>query len=106
MFGFFKKTSENIANFLGKKQQKISKETLEEILIESDVNYDIIEKMLENLNENVSKNELVVALERFFRGESYYDKVAFKMLDSKPLVFLIFGVNGVGKTTKIGRAHV
>lgn len=103
MFSFFKKTSENIARFLGQKQQKIEKSMLEEILIESDIHYEIIEKMLDNLDENVSRDALRVAIERFFRGESYYDKIRFQEIEENPIVYLVFGVNGAGKTTTIAK---
>lgn len=103
MWSFFKKTSDNIARFLGQKQKKIEKDALEEILIESDIHYDIIEQILENLGDNISKDELRVALERFFRGESYYDKVSFREIQETPIVYLVFGVNGAGKTTTIAK---
>lgn len=103
MFNFLKKTSQNIAKMLGKKTQKISKDDLEEILIESDISYDIIEKMLQNLGENITRAELKVALERFFRGESYYDRVKFSEITQSPVVYLVFGVNGAGKTTSIAK---
>ncbi|STQ86386.1 signal recognition particle-docking protein FtsY [Helicobacter muridarum] len=103
MFSFFKKTSDNIVKFLGKKTSKISKEKLEEVLIESDIDYEIIEAMLNNLGETVTKNELRVALTRFFRKESYYDNVKFEEIAAKPVVYLIFGVNGAGKTTTIAK---
>lgn len=103
MFNFLKKTSQNIIQMLGKKTQKISKDALEEILIESDISYDIIEKMLDNLGENITRSELKVAFERFFRGESYYDKVKFSEITATPIVYLVFGVNGAGKTTSIAK---
>lgn len=103
MFTFFKKTSENIARLLGSKQKKINKEILEEILIESDIHYEIIERLLSNLGNVIGRDELRVGIERFFRGESYYDKVKFKEITESPIVYLIFGVNGAGKTTTIAK---
>ncbi|RDU70645.1 signal recognition particle-docking protein FtsY [Helicobacter aurati] len=103
MFSFFKKTSENIAKFLGRKSVKITKEQLEEVLIESDIHYEIIETMLANLGQVVTKEELRVAITRFFRGQSYYDTVKFEEITDKPVVYLIFGVNGAGKTTTIAK---
>ena len=106
MFSFFKKTSEHISRLLGKKTQKIPKEKLEEVLIEADIHYEIIENMLAHLGEQVSRDELKVALTRFFRGESYYDKVKFEEIKEAPVVYLVFGVNGAGKTTTIAKlAH-
>ena len=70
MFSFFKKTSENIARFLGRKTTKDRKKYARRDLIKSDINYEIIEKMLDNLDENVSRDALRVAIERFFRGKA------------------------------------
>ena len=105
MFGIFKKTLEkttqNIRDLLKKEKKKLSKEALEEILIATDMDYELVEMILSPLAEEVNKNELEVALLRLFRGESYYDKVQAKVVDAKPCVDLIVGVNGAGKTTTI-----
>ena len=107
MFGIFKKTLEkttqNIRDLLPKAQKKLSKEALEEILIATDMDYELVEMILSPLAEEVNKNELEVALLRLFRGESYYDKVQAKVVDAKPCVDLIVGVNGAGKTTTIAK---
>lgn len=103
MLSIFKKTAQNISAIMGKKAKIISKDDLENILIEADIQYDIVDTMLEHLPETINKNQLEVALERFFRGESYYDKVSLKPIDNKPLVELIIGVNGAGKTTTIAK---
>lgn len=103
MFSFLKKTTQNIANILGSKKQEIKKDLLEEVLIESDVDYDLIEMLLEHLPENINRTQLEVGLDRFFRGESYYDKVRLEKIETKPLVELIIGVNGAGKTTTIAK---
>lgn len=103
MLNIFKKTAQNISSIMGKKTKIISKDDLENILIEADIQYDIVDTMLEYLPEAINKNQLEVALDRFFRGESYYDKVSLKSIDTKPLVELIIGVNGAGKTTTIAK---
>ncbi|CBG40582.1 signal recognition particle-docking protein FtsY [Helicobacter mustelae] len=104
MFDFFKKTAQNISNFLGGgAKQQIEKELLEEVLIEADVDYEVIEQLLQHLPQNITRNQLEVGLDRFFRGESYYDKVSLKDIPTKPLVELIIGVNGAGKTTTIAK---
>lgn len=103
MLNIFKKTAQNISSMMGKKAKMISKDDLENILIEADIQYDIVDTMLEHLPETINKNQLEVALDRFFRGESYYDKVSLKSIDTKPLVELIIGVNGAGKTTTIAK---
>lgn len=103
MLGFFKKTAQNIAQILGSKRTEIHKDEFEEILIESDVDYDIVENLLEQLPATITRNQADVALSRFFRGESFYDKLTLKPIDTKPLVELIIGVNGAGKTTTIAK---
>lgn len=97
------KTTQNIRDLLPKTQKKLHKEELEEILIATDMDYDLVELILSPLSNEVSKNELEVALLRLFRGESYYDKVQVKEVNAKPCVELIVGVNGAGKTTTIAK---
>ncbi|CRF47123.1 signal recognition particle-docking protein FtsY [Helicobacter heilmannii] len=103
MFNFFKKTIQNVASLLKAKDATFSKEEMEEILIGFDVQFDLVEKLLEHLPDPIKRNHLEVALMRFLRKESYYDKVRLKPLDTKPLVSLILGVNGAGKTTTIAK---
>lgn len=103
MFGFLKKTTQNLSNFLGGKKQEVQKDLLEEALIEADVDYEIIELLLDNLPQKITRNQLEVGLQRFFRGESYYDRLTLKSIETKPLVELIIGVNGAGKTTTIAK---
>lgn len=103
MFDFFKKTAQSVSTLVGGKNVTIKKKLLEDILLEADIQYDLVEMILSNLLNVVNKNQLEVALERFFRGESYYDKVGLRSVATKPLVELIIGVNGAGKTTTIAK---
>ncbi|MFC3847049.1 signal recognition particle-docking protein FtsY [Helicobacter baculiformis] len=103
MFNFFKKTMQNVASLLKNKNATFSREELEEILIGFDVQYDLVESLLAHLPDQVKRNHLEVALVRFLRKESYYDKVTLKSIETKPLVTLIVGVNGAGKTTTIAK---
>lgn len=95
MFSFFKniKASQDI----------ITKDLLEERLIESDIEYDIVEQILDSVGGKVKRNELEINLLRFLKKESFYDKLSLKKIDAKPLVYLIIGVNGAGKTTTIAK---
>ncbi|MCI2236560.1 signal recognition particle-docking protein FtsY [Helicobacter sp. CaF467b] len=97
------KTAQSIREILPKTNKKLTKEELEEVLIATDMDYDLIELILSPLGDEISKNELEVALLRLFRGESYYDKVQVKQVEAKPCVDLIVGVNGAGKTTTIAK---
>lgn len=98
-----KKTTDAITQTLGIKQKTISKDRLEEILIQSDIDYDLVEEILKDLPQEIDRDTLEVALYHFFRSESYYDKIVYSPLATKPLVRLIIGVNGAGKTTTIAK---
>ena len=80
------KTAQSIREILPKANKKLTKEELEEVLIATDMDYDLIELILSPLGDEISKNELEVALLRLFRGESYYDKVQVKQVEAKPCV--------------------
>ncbi|RAX58956.1 signal recognition particle-docking protein FtsY [Helicobacter monodelphidis] len=107
MLGIFKKglakTLEKLNEIAPKRSVKIHKEVLEELLIASDIEYELVELILEHLSDEVSRNELEVALLNLFRGESFYDRVVAKEIQAKPCVRLIMGVNGAGKTTTIAK---
>ncbi len=103
MFGFFKKglnkTADAIKTVIPKKKAKISKEELEDILLESDVHYDLIEKILSEIPyDEVKREHLESKLLACFNW-AYYDEKAF----TPPKVQLIIGVNGAGKTTTIAK---
>lgn len=98
-----KKTTDAITQSLGIRQKTISKERLEEILIQSDIDYDLVEEILKGLPNEVDKEMLEVALYQLFRAESFYDKITYTPKECKPLVRLIIGVNGAGKTTTIAK---
>ena len=98
----FKKTLEAIKSLdeslMVEVLDHIKKDRLEEILIESDVTYDLIEEILENLPNDISREDLEPRfLKCFIGGESP------KIVALKPLVQLIIGVNGAGKTTTIAK---
>lgn len=102
MFEFFKKglakTFESIAQIkLG--QKKITKDLLEELLLEADVNYEIVEEILYYLppSEQVKKEDLKRVMQSYF----LYDYPSLP--EFKPFVELVLGVNGAGKTTSIAK---
>jgi fused signal recognition particle receptor len=97
MFNFLKKTVENIKNIVVTKQDSIDKDLLEEILLESDVAYEIVEEILDDLPSNVKRDKLRRKLLNIFPIRD--DEV----LENQPLVELIVGVNGAGKTTTIAK---
>lgn len=83
-------------------------EELEEALIMSDVGANTSVTIINNLRNRVKKDNLKDAEEvkQALREEiqSIFDKTDKKLnLETKPSVILVVGVNGVGKTTSIGK---
>lgn len=102
MFNFFKKglakTLENIVGVKGG-NKKITKDLLEEILLEADVSYEIVEEIIYYLppQNEVKKEDLKRVMGSYF----LYEKKETNQ--KKPFVELILGVNGAGKTTSIAK---
>ncbi len=105
MFSLIKKglgkTLDVIKEVLPEKVEKVEKETLEEILLESDVPYELVEEILYYLppSDKVEEKDLRRVLKAYF----IYDKTDFITEKNKPFVELIIGVNGAGKTTTIAK---
>ena len=82
-------------------------EELEELLICSDVGVNTTEEILERLRDRVKRERMTDGEEvKNALKEILADMVgkgAPLVLDTKPSVLLIIGVNGVGKTTSIGK---
>jgi len=102
MFNLFKKvlgkTNKAIKEVAPKKRKEIPKDEFEEILLEADVNYDLVERLLEGLPEKISRIQAFNSLISVFQY-----KADFKHSDEKPFVEMIIGVNGAGKTTTISK---
>ncbi|EAI9513401.1 signal recognition particle-docking protein FtsY [Campylobacter jejuni] len=102
MFNFFKKglakTLENIVGVKGE-NKKITKDLLEEILLEADVSYEIVEEIIYYLppQNEVKKEDLKRVMGSYF----LYEKKETNQ--EKPFLELILGVNGAGKTTSIAK---
>ncbi|HEC1786491.1 TPA: signal recognition particle-docking protein FtsY [Campylobacter lari] len=106
MFGFLKnglkKTLESI-HLVKASNKIITKDLLEEMLLEADVAYEIVEEIIYYLppSDEVKKADLERVMGTYF----IYDKP--ELANVKPFVDLILGVNGVGKTTSIAKmAHL
>ena len=101
--GFFsralEKTFASIKTVVPQKQEKISFDDIEELLIEADMEYEIIEKAMDGLPEMISRKQLRHRLVMLFE---HAPKVDLSNLP-KPFVRLIIGVNGAGKTTTIAK---
>ena len=102
-------------NVLGIKYTKIDEayfEELEQILIMADIGVNTVENFLDRLRARVKKENItdtkylneVIVDELFIiyvNGENITDKV--NIAPNGPTVILMVGVNGVGKTTTIGK---
>jgi len=103
VFGFIKKglqkTVEAIKTVAPKKRVLIPKDDLEEILLEADIEYTLVEIIMRELyDDNVKREQLESKL---LTTLAYSD--APKVEGETPLVDLIIGVNGAGKTTTISK---
>ena len=83
-------------------------EELEEVLIMSDMGVETSVKIVNNLRKRIKKDNIKdeEEVKRALREEikAIFDEVENKLnLDTKPSVILVVGVNGVGKTTSIGK---
>jgi len=101
--GFFakalSKTFDNFKSIIPQKKVKIEFDVIEELLIESDMEYSIIEKAMDGLPELISRKDLRHRLVMLFE---HAPKVDMQNRPS-PFVELIIGVNGAGKTTTIAK---
>lgn len=102
-------------SLLGKRFTKVNEEYYEELemlLIKADIGVNTVVKFLDRLRTRVKHENIVdtshlteVIVDELFmiyvEGESLTDKI--NMAPSGPTVILMVGVNGVGKTTTIGK---
>jgi len=94
----FKKTNDAIKEVAPNKKKSITKEEFEDILLEADVNYTLVEKLLEGLPESINRIQAFNSLISVFQY-----KADWKHSEEKPFVEMIIGVNGAGKTTTISK---
>jgi len=95
----FSKTNDAIKDVAVEKKKKITQDEFENILLEADVNYALIEELLENLPQTITRIQAFNSLISVFQY-----KVDWKDdLKVSPFVEMIIGVNGAGKTTTIAK---
>ena len=99
MFKIFKKALGLDNKTSAPKREKIDKDELEDLLLEADVNYELVEKILNQLPENIKRVQLYNSLIAVF---DYKANWIFPE-NQKPFVEMIIGVNGAGKTTTISK---
>ena len=103
MFGFIKKslgkTVDAIKTVAPKKKTSFTKDELEDILLEADVEYALVEIILneiyqEKITREILRSKLLATLAYASYKEPEY---------TPPFVELVVGVNGAGKTTTISK---
>lgn len=126
MFRFVKKLKDKLAttknNFIGKIAEAVKLrgkvdeellEQLEEILLQGDTGIEMTTKIIDKLRDEIRINKIEEAeevqevIQQIMSDELMdgyeEDKLTFDMQDKKPYIMLFIGVNGVGKTTTIGK---
>ena len=119
--GFFEKLKQGMSKTKTSLDEKISNvfksfkkvdedflDELEEILIMSDIGMDTSVKIIDNLRNRIKKEKIEdeEAVKQALREEmqKILDVTDISLhLNTKPSVILVVGVNGVGKTTSIGK---
>ena len=93
------KTIGNFKSIVPKKKEKIEFDIIEELLIEADMEYEIVEKAMDGLPDLITRDQLRHRLVMLFEHapDVNYDNI------QKPFIELIIGVNGAGKTTTIAK---
>ena len=107
--GFFLKLKEM---FLGKTIDDELYEELEELLIQSDIGMDMTMEIVADLEKQVAKKRLKASqdvyeeLKELLKSKLVYnteENTKLDIQDGKLNIILVVGVNGVGKTTSIGK---
>ncbi len=103
MFGFIKKslskTAEAIKSIVPKRQTSFTKEEIEEILLEADVEYSLVEIILNEIYQSKVTRDILRSKLLATLAYTTYEEPKF----TAPFVELIVGVNGAGKTTTISK---
>ncbi|MDR1834282.1 MAG: signal recognition particle receptor subunit alpha, partial [Fusobacteriaceae bacterium] len=84
-------------------------EELEDILIQSDIGYEMTAKIVEKLEKEAQKQHIVdsdgiyTLLRQVLEGFLIRENIPLPLKEGQVNVILVMGVNGVGKTTTIGK---
>jgi fused signal recognition particle receptor len=126
MFKFVKKLKDKLAttknNFIGKIAEAVKLrgvvdeellEQLEEILLQGDTGVEMTTKIIDKLRDEIRINKIkeTEQVQEIIKNIMTQELMAdyeeegqvFEMTDKKPYIILFIGVNGVGKTTTIGK---
>ncbi len=103
MFGFIKnslkKTTQALKTVVPKKKITFTKDEIEDILLEADVEYDLVEIIINEIYQDKVTREILRSKLLATLAHTSYKEPEFK----PPFVDLIVGVNGAGKTTTISK---
>lgn len=103
MFGFIKKslkkTAEAIKSVAPKKKITFTKEEIEDILLEADVEYPLVEIIVNEIYQDKVTREILRSKLLATLAYTEYKEPEY----TPPFVELIVGVNGAGKTTTISK---
>jgi fused signal recognition particle receptor len=89
---------------------EITLDKIEEILLSSDIGFDTTEKIIEAVKRNLksekersSEKIIEIVKEELTKVFVQSNNISSSVVNAKPYIILIVGVNGVGKTTTIGK---
>ncbi len=99
MLGWLSKTVGAIQSVAPNKKITLTKDELEDVLLEADVEYDLVEIILRELHTDKIKREQVRSKLLVTLTWAKYEMPEYEA----PFVDLIVGVNGAGKTTTISK---
>lgn len=102
MLSYLAKTAQNLASIFADKSDKIDKDILEELFIEADIDYDLVELMLSHLPKYPSRAQVQEQIAKLFALDSTATPQA-QLESTLPQITLVIGVNGAGKTTTIAK---
>jgi len=103
VFGFIKKslskTVDAIKSVAPKKKVSFTKDELEDILLEADVEYALVEIIMNEIYQTKVTREILRSKLLATLAHTSYEEPEF----TAPFIELIIGVNGAGKTTTISK---
>ncbi len=103
MFGFIKKslskTADALKSVVPKKKVSFTKDEIEDILLEADVEYELVEIILREIYQDKVTRDILRSKLLATLAYTSYEEPKF----TPPFVELIVGVNGAGKTTTISK---
>lgn len=94
---------EKIKNLFKNKQQENIIENLEDILLESDINNEIVIEIINKLTKEKNKTEKTIIEKLKELLSNYINTKKFTLENNKLNILLIVGINGIGKTSSIAK---